>query len=101
MTPNELEAYIDAFAAETTGRVVALMHVVQVLQSQPGYDHERFRATLATLAVCAEEARGDRPSPMSPSQQRAFDETVEFFLNPPQPLPEAWIARPSKPESVG
>ena len=97
MTTEDLKEYVDAFAAEVSGRVLALMHVLRIMQSQAGYDHERFRATLATLDVCGEEAQKDGPSPMTPEQKRAFDDTVKVFLDSPTILPEEWISRIQKP----
>jgi len=95
MTHDELEQYVNAIAAEVSGRIIALIHVVRVLQSQPGYDHDAFCSMIAGLSAIEADHGLDA---MTPRQREVFDQTVSRFrASPVPPLPEPWIQRPPKP----
>ncbi len=100
MTTDELKEYMDAMATDISGRVLALMQVIRVLQSQPSYDHEAFLAMLGTLEAALEDSEEGKKPSMTPGQRVSFDTTLNFFSSRLPPLPEAWIARSPKPESA-
>jgi hypothetical protein len=95
-----LAKFVEGFAAEASGRILALMHVVRTMQAQPSFDHDAFLARLAALDAALEDM--DNPSAsMTPTQKRAFDETVQTFLEKLEPHPESWILRAPKPRGSG
>jgi hypothetical protein len=96
MTVEELAEAFVGFAAESSGRILALMHIVRTMQAQATFDHDAFLARLAALDAGLEEM-GNPNASMTPAQKQAFDDTVRTFLGKLEPHPEAGIPRPPKP----
>ena len=81
MTDDEIEANNEKIILYFTGITTALTTVIQALQAQPGYDHQKFLTYLATYQVVGERMGSEAPSVRDKSYQ---DTLARFATSPPE-----------------
>ena len=97
MTDQEITLFVQKTAShlaeQFTNKMGALMAVVRILQSQPGYDHHRFVSMLAALQAAHEAFGWD-----SESARQTYEDIFLYFTKEPLPLAdEASISFVSTP----
>lgn len=80
MTDDEIEANNEKIVQYFTGVTTALTVVIQALQAQSGYDHQKFLTCLATYQVVGEQTENS-----APVRDNAYQDTLSHFSKtPPQ-----------------
>lgn len=82
MTDAEIMDGFRAVGDKYGAAVAALTNIIQILQAQPGYDHQHFLALLATFQV-----GGERKPIGVPAFDKAYQDTLESFAKTPLQLP--------------
>jgi hypothetical protein len=81
MSDDEIEANNEKLVHYFTGVTTALTVVIQALQAQSGYDHQKFLTYLATYQVVGEQMEGSVPS----VRDKSYQDTLALFAKtPPQ-----------------
>ena len=81
MSDDEIEANNEKIMHYFTGVTTALTQVIQALQAQSGYDHQKFLTYLATYQVVGERMASSALS----VRDKSYQDTLALFAKtPPQ-----------------
>ena len=96
MNDDEIESEHKKIIDHFTGVTTALIQVIQGLQAQPGFDHQRFLANLAVYQVSGEQPETSVPAVFHKAHQ---DTLASFSKTPVQvpPLASKFGRGPSSP----